>query len=191
MIRRIFLLGIVLLVLFIWFSQVLKSCDNSKVASSDDKVEQTVEEDDPLPEADLEEFEEEDEPLNLNESGNEGEGEGDGEEEDSTTAEDEDINSKTSSPAPRDPAPRPSASDAGKYMVIAGSFNSKDYADLEVGRLKEMGYNSAEVVKFDRSDMHTVCAGRYDSFKQASAQAISLKKDGIEAYVHKRRGKNI
>lgn len=82
-----------------------------------------------------------------------------------------------------------SSANSSKYMVVAGTFKSKSYAASEVRRLKKMGYSEAEVVKFDHTAYHSVCAGRSNDLAKAKTIATSLKKDGVDAYVHTRKGK--
>jgi hypothetical protein len=72
----------------------------------------------------------------------------------------------------------------GKYLVISGSYLIRSNADIMVKKLEKMGFDKAEIVQFDLSQYHSICAGRYDS--QSSAQSIvnQLKSQGIDSYVH-------
>jgi len=72
----------------------------------------------------------------------------------------------------------------GNFMLLAGSYLIEDNAKIMVGKLKNMGYSNAEVVVFDMSQYYSVCAGRYNSLSSAQQQSSSLKRKGIDNYVH-------
>lgn len=80
-----------------------------------------------------------------------------------------------------------SGSSSGSYMVIAGSYLLEENANNMVQKLKNMGYSNAEIVYFNQSQYHSICAGRYDSNGSASSTASSLRNAGIDSYVHKRQ----
>ncbi|WP_235299355.1 SPOR domain-containing protein [Portibacter marinus] len=75
----------------------------------------------------------------------------------------------------------------GNYFVVAGSYLIQDNASKMVDKLKNLGYGSAEVVKFDDSKYHTITAGRYNSYDEASRIASTLKQKGIDCYVHTKK----
>ena len=207
MVRKIFIWGIVLIALFIWFTQVFKSCGNTNtIGNADTTIENSVGE---LSSNDNE-FEGEDEEADNNSSEGKGEGdepdaydkEGEEEQDESSNSQEEGTstseNAETSSPntattnnTNTSPSAQPASnsSSKGPYIVVGGTFNNKSYAETEIRRLKRMGYNDAELFRFDYSDFYSVSVGRYNRYRDANARATSLKKDGIENYVHKMRTK--
>lgn len=78
-------------------------------------------------------------------------------------------------------------SSGGTYMVIAGSYLLEDNARKMIKKLQGMGYSNAEIIYFDQSQYHSICAGRYDSNSSAKQTANSLQNSGIDSYVHKRQ----
>ena len=76
------------------------------------------------------------------------------------------------------------SSAAGKHLVIVGNFSQLANAEQLVKDLKKAGYPNAEIVRFDMSQYHTVCAGRYDDVNEARKVAKKLKDyQKIDAYV--------
>ena len=72
----------------------------------------------------------------------------------------------------------------GKHLVIAGNFSQKSNADQRVSELKKAGFPEAEVVNFDLSEYHTVCAGRFSDVNEARKLVKKLKDyHKIDAYV--------
>lgn len=84
------------------------------------------------------------------------------------------------------PALAPS-SDSGNFLVIAGSYLIKENAAKMVDKLKNLGFYDAEIVTFDLSQYHSVSAGRYQTYDQASQTAREVKNKGIDCYVHTRK----
>ncbi|MFT4534119.1 MAG: cell division protein FtsN [Saprospiraceae bacterium] len=80
-----------------------------------------------------------------------------------------------------------STSSSDKYLLLAGSYLIEDNASTMVQKLKKMGYNNAEVVVFDMSQYHSVCAGRYSNMSSAKQESSSLKRKGVDNYVHTRQ----
>ena len=76
----------------------------------------------------------------------------------------------------------------GDFMAVAGSFASKDNADLLVGKLKKLGFAKAESVKLENSANLYVIAGNYEFKGGADAAVRTLKANKIEAYSKKRSG---
>lgn len=73
---------------------------------------------------------------------------------------------------------------SGKYMLLAGSYLIEDNAQAMVKKLKRLGYEDAEMVIFEMSQYHSVCAGRYSSLSSAQQESGTLKRKGIDNYVH-------
>ncbi len=74
-----------------------------------------------------------------------------------------------------------------KYMVLTGSFASLPNARKRLEQTIIAGYQDAEIVQFDHSKYHTVCAFRTDSKSEASSAIQKLKRKGIDALLHTRR----
>lgn len=80
-----------------------------------------------------------------------------------------------------------STSGTGRYMVLAGSYLIKENANNMVRKLNKLGYNSAEIVIFNLSQYHSVCAARRSSYNEAVQISNELKSRGIDNYVHKKQ----
>lgn len=76
----------------------------------------------------------------------------------------------------------------GEFMAIAGSFASKDNADVLVAKLKKMGFVKAEAVKLENSANIYVVAGNYEFNGGAEAAVRTLKANKLDALVKKRSG---
>ena len=76
------------------------------------------------------------------------------------------------------------ASTDGKHLVIVGNFLQVANANQRAEELKKAGFNEVEVVNFDLSEYHTVCAGRFDDVNEARRLVKKLKDyHKIDAYV--------
>ncbi len=84
-----------------------------------------------------------------------------------------------------------SGSTFGKYLVVTGSYLSEANGKVMAKKLRRLGYEGAEVLSFDLSQYYSVTAGRYNDLGEARAAAKRIKSKGIEAYVHKMRGKKV
>ena len=78
-----------------------------------------------------------------------------------------------------------------KYLVVAGSYLSEANAKIMANQLDRMGFSDAEVTAFDLSQYYSVIAGRYRYLGEARSAARTLNDKGVEAYVHKMRGKRV
>ena len=75
-----------------------------------------------------------------------------------------------------------------EYLIISGAFLTEVNAKREADKLKKLGYDDAEVVVFDFSQYHSVCADRSNSLSEARNLRNKLREAGfVEAYVHKKR----
>ena len=72
----------------------------------------------------------------------------------------------------------------GKYMVLAGSYLIEDNAKSMLSKLNRLGYDSPEIVVFNMSQYHSVCAYRSSDYNEAMRIANELKRKGIDNYVH-------
>lgn len=76
---------------------------------------------------------------------------------------------------------------SGQYLLLAGSYLIEENAEQMVRKLKKIGYSNAEIVVFDMSQYHSVCAGRFQSKSSARQESSSLKRKGVDNYVHTRQ----
>ncbi|NJN33892.1 MAG: SPOR domain-containing protein [Saprospiraceae bacterium] len=76
----------------------------------------------------------------------------------------------------------------GEFMVVAGSFASKDNAAGLVEKMKKMGFTKAEAVKMENSANVYAVAGQYSFKGGADAAVRTLKAKGVPALVKKRDG---
>ena len=74
-----------------------------------------------------------------------------------------------------------------KYMVITGSFNSIENARKRLEQTIAAGFRNAEIVQFDHSKYHTVCALRTDQETTARATIKKLTNKKIDAFLHKQK----
>lgn len=90
------------------------------------------------------------------------------------------------------PAPTPAKtaratySSDGQYMVIAGNYLVKTNANEMIRKLANLGYGSAEIGVFERSQYHTVIASRHSSNSSALQTANALKNRGVDCYVKRK-----
>jgi cell division septation protein DedD len=100
-------------------------------------------------------------------------------------------NSKKVSAPPAAKTPEPvakktslSASTEGKHLVIAGNFLQRVNAEQRMQELKKAGFENVEIVNFDLSEYHTVCAGRFADVNEARRLVKKLKDYyKVDAYV--------
>ena len=78
-----------------------------------------------------------------------------------------------------------SKTSGGSYFLIAGNYLVKTNANDMVRKLENLGYSS-EIAVFERSQYHTVIAGRYDSYSTAQSSSNNLNRQGIDCYVKKK-----
>ncbi len=77
---------------------------------------------------------------------------------------------------------------AGEFMVIAGSFASKDNAEALVAKLKKIGFSHSEAVKMENSANTYTVAGYYKFKGGADAAVRTLKANKVAAIVKKKSG---
>lgn len=86
---------------------------------------------------------------------------------------------------------RPSAYDnanlAGKYLVVAGTFKKEINAQIQLKKFKQMGYGNAEIGKFNKKAYASLIVQRFTSAAEAKQLVNTLKRKGIESYVHTKR----
>ncbi len=199
---KITLSGVALFLVYLWVSILLNSCNNTTKVNEDSSD-------------DIELLEDEMGGIDYTEDEFEGENEGESQVEDSDDMdmevkdneeyEEEDDyvagDYTSSEPAKTRLEPRKRKEERtfeattyndqgtsyGEYMVIAGSYLLEDNAKNMINKLKRMGYSNAEIVYFDQSQYHSICAGRYDSRSSAASTSSRLKNDGIDSYVHRKQ----
>ncbi len=182
---------------YLWIATVAKSCNNTDIASNEDTefIDDIANEDEFADDF----FEDEDEEENTNDSFDEmGGGSEESDEYDITESEtmdyteiDEIIEETKSEPVRHtepvrhsEPVRHTTSNAGGKYLLLAGSYLIEDNASQMVRKLKKMGYDNAEIVVFDMSQYHSVCAGRFSSRSTAKQESNSLKRKGVDNYVH-------
>jgi len=179
---------IVLTVIYIWFSTVLKSCkSDSSVLEDVTNVAEDFTEDieQSIPDIDGETFEAEGDYDDGSDNTIE-------EQELDYSSEDElaDLESALQDDVEETPPPerytRSTSTSSGQYMIIAGNYLVESNATEMNSKLRNLGYDSAEVAIFDQSQYHTVIASRYDSYSDAIVAASNLKEKGIDCYVKKK-----
>ena len=182
----------VLFLAYLWIATVAKSCNKQATTDANDTTEMVED----YVDVDSDEFEddlfEDEEGSDLDETATtDGMGGGNEIVEEDTggidyTEVDEIIEENNpvveSTPAPT--RSTTSTSYSGKYMLLAGSYLIEDNAQAMVKKLKKLGYDNAEMVIFDMSQYHSVCAGRYTSLSSAQQESSTLKRKGIDNYVH-------
>ena len=191
----------VLFLAYLWIATVAQSCNKKATADSNDNTEmvddmvnvETDEFEDDL-------FEDEEEGSDFDETattngmggGNEVENYTDTDAIDYTEV-DEIINKSTppraTSKSTESNTNKPNirnvnTSYSGKYLLLAGSYLIEDNAQTMVKKLKKLGYSDSEIVIFNMSQYHSVCAARYTSLSSAQQESSTLKRKGIDNYVH-------
>lgn len=191
----------ILFLAYLWIATVAKSCNKQATTNATDDTEMVED----IADMESDEFEddlfEDEEGSDYDETATtDGMGGGtfDDDEEDSSgidyTEVDEIIENnnspatptttRKSTPTKNKPVATSTSSYSGKYMLLAGSYLIEDNAKIMVKKLKKLGYPNAEMVVFDMSQYHSVCAGRYKSLSSAQQESSSLKRKGIDNYVH-------
>lgn len=74
----------------------------------------------------------------------------------------------------------------GDYMVLAGTFSVKAYADDMVKKLQGMGYANAAAEPFDKGKYSVVLVDRFSSLSDAKNLVAELKGKGVDAYAKKK-----
>ena len=83
----------------------------------------------------------------------------------------------------RTPPPAASRLQSG-HFVIAGNFLERANAEKHLRRMRELGYDDAEIIRFELSEYHTVCAGRFSDPVEARRIAKRITDThGIDTYV--------
>jgi len=175
---------IVLIVIFICFSTVIKSCGNDTATDTLDTITDSAEgliDDTGEVIADAEDALFEDEDIEYSET------EVEDFEPDDEIIEEEVIED---TPPPKRYTQTTSSSantsSSGRYMIIAGNYLVESNAKEMTRKLKNLGFGSAEVAIFDNSQYHTVIASRYSDYGNAVESSSTLKAKGIDCYVKKR-----
>lgn len=78
-----------------------------------------------------------------------------------------------------------SSGSRGNYLLITGNYSQESNAKAMVKKLKNKGFSNAEFVIFEGSRYYTVIAGKYSSMSTANSAKQNL--GGIDAYVQKKR----
>lgn len=208
---QISIYSILLILVFLFFGSILKSCGSSAVDTVTDTATEVtdniqkaggevVAKAESAIENVAEEFEGDDIDFSSTESETKSYDSSDNEDESPSYVQDdapaynppEDIVAeepkKVEAPKPTPKAPSSSSSSggsSGNYLLITGNYSQETNASAMVKRLKNKGYPNAEFVIFEGSRYYTVIAGKYSSM--SSANSAMGKLGGIDAYVQKKR----
>ena len=79
-----------------------------------------------------------------------------------------------------------SAASSGQYMVMAGTFTVKAYAQDMEKKLRGLGYNNVVLEPFDRGKFTVVMVDRFDALNEAQTLVSELKSKGIDSYVKRK-----
>jgi len=79
-----------------------------------------------------------------------------------------------------------SYSSDGAYMVLAGSFKVRAYADSHAKNLRDKGYSNTSVERFDKGTYAVVMVDRFNTLNEAKSLVSRLKNDGIDSFVKKK-----
>ena len=181
---------------YLWIATVAKSCNKSETANTDDTelVDDIASEDEFADDFFDDETEDSDESLDEMGGGSTTEDEYDLMDsspmdytEVDEIIEDTKPARQTHSAPINQTTVKSTSSSSGKYLLLAGSYLMEDNASTMVNKLKKMGYNNAEIVVFEMSQYHSVCAGRFSNMSTANQESSSLKRQGVDNYVHTRQ----
>lgn len=79
------------------------------------------------------------------------------------------------------------ASSGGDFLVVAGTFKQEANAKVQLKKFKGLGYQDAEIGKFNKSTYASLIVDRFDTSAEAKKLVRTLKAKGIDAYVHTKR----
>lgn len=87
---------------------------------------------------------------------------------------------------PKKTPKRTTSNSSGEYMVIAGNYLVETNANQMIRKLRNLGYNNAEIGVFERSQYHTVIASRHSSNSAAISASNDIKYKGVDCYVKRK-----
>lgn len=102
----------------------------------------------------------------------------------SSTPKSKPIASSTSTPKGGTPTRYNSS---GAFMVVAGSFSQRHNAEVQVKKLKNLGYKNARVEIFNGGSLATALVDRYDDYDRAKRLVTELKGKGVDCFVKKKQ----
>ena len=79
-----------------------------------------------------------------------------------------------------------SAASSGQFMVMAGTFTVKAYAQDMEKKLRGLGYNNVVLEPFDRGKFTVVMVDRFNSISEAQSLVRELKGKGVDSYVKRK-----
>jgi len=181
---------LILTFLYLWLSTVFDSCGNKSAELTEEREETENTLDEVLGDDDLvdltsaedreDEFEEEEEETSYEEIAAE-------QVEEISNDLTEPLEEETYTPPPTQTNTTYSAGNSSPFLIVAGSFSQEGNANTLVDKLRRMGYNDAEKVRFDESSFYSVVAERHTDYDRALKNAGNLKGRGVDCYVHKRK----
>lgn len=100
-----------------------------------------------------------------------------------------DLNAKAGSEDASDASPTDysTTDERRKFLVVAGTFKQAANATTQLKEFKKMGYDDAEIGKFNKSTYASLIVDRFATAAEAKRLVRALKEKGIDAYVHKKR----
>lgn len=189
---KIIMLIIALSAGFLWVSNSLVSCSEAKSTQNDalaidgdseelfegDEIDYSTnsENDEPMKEAIVEEEQEQvsDEEVDFSKTP-------------ASNNKPSTQNTKTNVSKPNPVSKPVAANTGGSHMIIAGNYLLQSNADIMIKKLKGLGYSGAYIAVFDQSQYHTVIANTYNSYEKAANSAASLKRQGVDCYVKRKK----
>jgi cell division septation protein DedD len=93
---------------------------------------------------------------------------------------------KEDTPKESEPTTYDGGSSSGAYLVLAGSYKQKVNATNQVNKLKNKGFNNAEVEIFNGGALAVALVDRFDSYSKAAALKKDLEAKGFSVFIKKK-----
>ena len=71
----------------------------------------------------------------------------------------------------------------GSYKVIAGAYSSMNNAERKLVKIRDLGYNNADILKFGNRGLFHVVVSSYSTSKEASSIIRKLKSQNVRAFI--------
>ncbi len=71
----------------------------------------------------------------------------------------------------------------GSYKVIAGAYESMNNAEKKLVKIRDLGYNNADILKFGNRGLFHVVVSSYGTSKEASSTVKELKRKNVRAFI--------
>jgi cell division protein FtsN len=73
----------------------------------------------------------------------------------------------------------------GRYKVVAGAFANMSNAEKRLGKIRSLGYNNADILKFGSRGLFHVVVSSYSNSGEASSLVRELKRKDVRAFIKK------